>query len=76
MQVAGDTLQHHDVQFGERNKRHIFHTTPAEKRVVLVLLGIGALSLVIAMHELTMLAQDQATVLLDDVPADLYEVKA
>ncbi len=29
-----------------------------------------------AMHELTMLAQDQATVLLDDVPADLYEVKA
>ena len=26
MQVAGDTLQHHDVQFGERNKRHIFHT--------------------------------------------------
>ena len=37
MQVAGDTLQHHDVQFGERNKRHIFHTTPAEKRVVLVL---------------------------------------
>lgn len=48
MQVAGDTLQHHDVQFGERNKRHIYHTTPAEKRVVLVLLGIGALSLVIA----------------------------
>lgn len=48
MQLAGDTLQQHDLPIGDRHKHHVFHTTPAEKRVVLVLLGIGALSLLVA----------------------------
>lgn len=48
MQLTGDTFQHNDFKIGDDSQRRTFHTTQAEKQVVLGLLGLGVVSLLVA----------------------------